>query len=279
MIPAKVSATAFEATAYTGGLRRLCWLCMALFSSAFALAEPLELRGEEGRGHRPEFQYLVDETGERTLAEIRQLPDAAFRRSGANGVTLAFIPGAVWVRFEVLNRSPPDTNWLLQIADPLLDDIRVYQELDDGTFRESRLGDRVQPTADVVDSIMPVLLLTPPLDQPTTLYLRVQSKSSMLVDLRLMTARQFYQASMASFLSYGAMFGIMVAMCLYNLVLFLSLRDTNYLLYVLSITSTGLFLASLSGHAPRWLWPEHRAWSEEIFQAIVAVTLPPGELM
>ena len=146
----------------------------------------------------------------------------------------------------------------------------------DGRWQESQLGDHYQTSPDAVDAIMPLLQISPELQQPTTIYVRVQSESSMLVDVRLLTAEQFFQTSMTSFLGYGAMFGIMMAMCLYNLFLFVSLRDYNYLLYVLSITTTALFLASLSGHAPRWLWPDYRMWSEEIFLIIVAVTLMSG---
>jgi len=276
MTPARNRLISTEATEFVGRLRLFCWLFAGLSFSALAMAEPLELRGEQGSGHRVSFEYLVDDTGEATLEQIRHVPDSAFKTSGPRGIALGFIKGAVWLRFEVLNRSSPDTPWLLQVADPLLDEVRVYQESGDGRWRESRLGDHLQPTPDAVDALMPVMRFTPPLDQATTIYMRVLSKSSMLVDVRLLTARQFFQTSMVSFLAYGAMFGIMVAMCLYNLFLFASLRDTNYLLYVLSISSTGLFLASLSGHAPRWLWPDYRLWSEEIFQAIVAVTLISG---
>lgn len=256
---------------------RLGWLLpLGLLFGGFASAEPVELRDGQGPGYRPTFEYLVDDSGEATLAEIQQLPDDAFRSSGPRGIALGFIKGAVWLRFDVLNRSVKDNTWLLQVTDPLLDDVQVYQEIAGGRWRETLLGDHHSLSPDVVDALTPVLRVAPAPDRVTTYYLRIQSQSSMLVDLRLLTAQQFYKASMASFLGYGAMFGIMVAMCLYNLFLFASLRDTNYLLYVLSITATGLFLASLSGHAPRWLWPDYRPWSEEIFQVIVAVTLVAG---
>ena len=265
-----------EATRSPSQLRLTFWLCVGLLVSAFAAAAPLELHGERGSGYRPVFDYLVDVKGDYSLVQVQRMPTSEFRSSGEHGVALGFIKGAVWLRFDVLNLSGPESTWLLEFTDALLDDVRVYQQLDDGRWRETRLGDQQPLASDAVDSLTPLMQVTPPRGHPTTFYVRIQSKSSMLVDVRLMTARQFYQASIVSFLCYGAMFGIMVAMCLYNLALFASLRDTNYLLYVLSISSSGLFLASLSGHAPRWLWPDYRAWSEEIFQAIVAVTLVTG---
>jgi two-component system sensor histidine kinase ChiS len=257
-------------------MRRIFSTCIALLWGALAPAAPLLLEGEHGDGQRPAFEYLVDDGGTLTADAVRQLPSSAFHTSDRHGITLGFIRDAVWLRFQVEHRSAGEPTWLLQFTDPLLDDIRVYQELPDGGWQETQLGDHHPLAPEAVDALTPLMQIRLPPGQPTTFVVRVQSKSSMLVDVRVLTARQFYRASMASFLGYGAMFGIMVAMCLYNLGLYASLRDSNYILYVLSISSSGLFLASLSGHAPRWLWPAHRVWTEEIFQAIVAVTLVTG---
>jgi signal transduction histidine kinase/class 3 adenylate cyclase len=235
------------------------------------------LRGEQGDGYRPVFEYLVDDQGTLTPEQVSRLPSGEFRTSGANGVALGFVKGAVWLRFEVLDDGGgSERGWLLEFSDPLLDDIRVYQQSPGGGWRETRLGDQQPLATEAVDALAPLMQIDPAPGQLSSYVVRVQSKSSMLVDLRVLTARQFYRASMVSFLCYGAMFGIMVAMCLYNLGLYASLRDPNYILYVLSISSSGLFLASLSGHAPRWLWPAYRPWSEEIFQTVVAVTLVAG---
>lgn len=265
-----------EATGTLRRMRRLFWPCIVLLWGTLASAAPLVLEGEHGTAHRPAFEYLVESGGALTPDEVRGLPSSAFRTSDRNGITLGFIREAVWLRFQVENRSDGEPSWLLEFTDPLLDDIRVYQELPGGGWQETQLGDHHPLAPEAVDALTPLLQISLPPGQVTTFVVRVQSMSSMLVDVRVLTARQFYQSSMASFLGYGAMFGIMVAMCLYNLGLYASLRDSNYILYVLSISSSGLFLASLSGHAPRWLWPGHRPWSEEIFQAIVAVTLVTG---
>ena len=269
-------AISFQATATIGRLRLLVCLCLGLFSSAVAVAGPNEPHSENADGYHQVFEYLIDERGEETLADIQQRPSDAFLPSGKKGVTLSFIKGVVWLRFVAPVINDPDTTWLLQFADPLLDDIRIYQELNDGRWQESQLGDHHPNSSDAVDAIMPLLQISTELKQQSTIYVRVQSKSSMLVDVRVLTAEKLFQASTISFMGYGAMFGIMMAMCLYNLFIFISLRDYDYLLYVLSITTTALFLASLSGHAPRWLWPDYRMWSEEIFLVIVAVTLMSG---
>ena len=276
MTPALEAALMREATGYRPALRTALWLCFCLLLSGIATARPVVMQGEQGRGFQLEFEYLVDPDGHYTLEQVQRRPDSDFRSSGPDGAALSFQKGAVWLRFSVVNQSSPGTAWLLQFNDALLDDIRVYQPTGDGGWHETRLGDQQRLPADAVDAISPAMQFDPPRGIETTVWARVQSKSSMLLDLRLQTARQFYSASILSILWYGAMFGIMAAMCLYNLALYFSLRDANYLMYVASISTSGLFLASLSGHAPAWLWPDYRPWSEEIYQAIVAVTVITG---
>ncbi len=276
MPPLKQQNKPDEATRSRGGRPAVWCTLLALLSGVPAFGAAIQLKGETTESYHPLFAYVVDQGAAATLAQVEQLPEQVFEAGGPRGITLGFTKAAVWLRFDVVNRSPPDTTWLLQISDPLLDDIRVFQELGNGQWRETRLGDQAPQSPEAVEALTPVLPVTLPLNQPTRFYLRIHSKSSMLVDVRVLTARQFFKSSVDNSLGYGAMFGIVGAMCLYNLFLFVSLRDPNYILYVVSMSSTALFLASLSGYAPHWLWPSYRAWSEEIFQYVVAVMLVSG---
>ena len=55
---------------------------------------------------------------------------------------------------------------------------------------------------------------------------------------------------------YGVFFGGLAIMALYNFFVFLSLRDTNFLLYSGYVISLALFLSVFTGHAAQFLWPE-----------------------
>src|SRR5881227_2576652 len=117
MIPLRLQAFFCEATGSNGRWRLVFWLCLGLLCSALASAASLELAGEQGDGYRPVFQYTVDADRDKSLGQVRQLPESAFRSSGPHGIALGFIKSAVWLRFEVRNRSGPETAWLLQFTD------------------------------------------------------------------------------------------------------------------------------------------------------------------
>ena len=249
---------------------------VGLMSSALARGDVLTLDNTD-TDVAPRFHYWIDKSGSATIEDFQAVPAAQLKAAGDRGVTLGFTPDPLWLTFDVRNAREGQLLWLLLLSDPLLDDVQVFLRRGE-RWRTLQGGDHHAGSPDVVDAISPVFPLELKAGQTHTVALRIQSLSSMLVEVRLMTPERFFQTSMLSFLGYGALFGIMGAMCLYNLFLYASLRDSNYLLYVASICFTGLFLGSLSGHAPKWLWPEYRSYSEGIFLWIVAFTLVFGLL-
>lgn len=60
----------------------------------------------------------------------------------------------------------------------------------------------------------------------------------------------------------GIYYGIISVMVLYNLFIFLSLRNRNYLFYILYVASYGLFQSIMNGIAYEYLWPSFPWWNK-----------------
>ena len=54
---------------------------------------------------------------------------------------------------------------------------------------------------------------------------------------------------------FGLYYGLILAMALYNLFLFIYVKDLSYLFYVMYIVSFGLLQMSLNGLAFQYVWP------------------------
>src|SRR5699024_1009882 len=62
--------------------------------------------------------------------------------------------------------------------------------------------------------------------------------------------------------SYGLLYGFLLALLVYNAVLYAGLREVRYILYSLYL---GMFLAmnvSYTGQGFHWLWPDDTAWAQ-----------------
>lgn len=59
----------------------------------------------------------------------------------------------------------------------------------------------------------------------------------------------------------GIIYGVLLVMLIYNLFIFLSVRDTSYLYYILYIASFGLYQVSVNGAGIEYFWPDSPWWA------------------
>ena len=61
-------------------------------------------------------------------------------------------------------------------------------------------------------------------------------------------------------LSYGVVYGFLLALMAYNAILFASLRSSRYLLYALYLAMFVAMNVAYTGHGFAWLWPDSVHW-------------------
>jgi signal transduction histidine kinase len=99
-----------------------------------------------------------------------------------------------------------------------------------------------------------VLPIKMPAQTTQTVYMRVQTGNTMNVPVRLWSRVAFDSYERDDYVSQALYFGMVLAMALFNLLLFLALRDVNYLLYVAFVASIALTMAAFNGLAYEFLW-------------------------
>jgi signal transduction histidine kinase/ActR/RegA family two-component response regulator len=63
-------------------------------------------------------------------------------------------------------------------------------------------------------------------------------------------------------------FGVMLLAVLYNLFVFISVRESAYLFYVLHTLLTALGVATVLGYSHQYLWPDHPVWNSNVLSWI-----------
>jgi signal transduction histidine kinase/CheY-like chemotaxis protein len=86
-------------------------------------------------------------------------------------------------------------------------------------------------------------------------YLRVTSARPLRLPISLWSEKAFLQQSISSDSGLGLQYGILIAMILYNLFLYITIRESSYLFYVIAIASQAIFLFLDSKHL-RYLFDE-----------------------
>lgn len=220
----------------------LLWPGGPAWSAPAAVLDSSDLRLALGQFAR----YYEDASGSLTMEQVRALPDTAFSAVRGTHANLGKNTSAWWFRITLDNRLNQALHGYLEVNYPLLDSLQLYLIDPDGEVRQQSGGDTEpfsQRTVKVRNFWFPVQL--PP--ERTTLYLRVQSSSTLFVPLFFSThaASAEDQETLMGF--NGAFYGVLFAMFCYNLFLYLSLREAAYFWYLAYNLNVGLLAASFDG--------------------------------
>ncbi|MBI1175632.1 MAG: EAL domain-containing protein [Sideroxydans sp.] len=207
---------------------------------------------------------LEDKSGQLTIEEVSDaahsnafhpaMPAAAAAQG--DEINFGYSASAYWLRLAVNAPAPQDM--LLEVGFPSLDHVSFYAGADGG-WRQVDAGDLLPFDARPVyhrNFVFPVHLLS----GSQTLYLRVQSAGTVTVPLHLWQPEAFHRSNLVSYAALLLYFGMLLALLLYNLLLYFSLRDRNYLIYVCFVGSLAVALLALSGLGNQFVWPEWTAW-------------------
>jgi serine phosphatase RsbU (regulator of sigma subunit) len=199
--------------------------------------------------------YLEDKDRNLIVEEIAQTSYAhRFKNIEKRSINFGYSLSNFWLKFDIKNLNPEEA-WFLEISYPLLDNIEFYYMKNDSTWGSMLLGDMIPFTEREITYRNFII----PLHQTDTLtrtyFLKVQTKGAVQVPMEVIRAKDYYKQNTTSELLYGVFYGIMLVMIFYNVVLYFSLNDSNYLYYSISILGSTLFIATLSGHTFQHIFP------------------------
>lgn len=165
-----------------------------------------------------------------------------------------------WFRFTLDFENAKREPWLLEIPFPLLDKVILYQPLQDGKYEASSTGDRLVFSNRPIPVHRFVFPLKPQ-NGIATYYLHVLTQDSVQVPVEVWPESQYLAHYSLDLGIQMAFFGAMLVMIIYNIFIYFSTRDRNYLFYVAFISLMVFFQLGLQGFSHQWLWPNFPWWS------------------
>ncbi len=144
-------------------------------------------------------------------------------------------------------------------------------------YARSQAGDDRPWAEREVANRNPVLRLTAP-EGEHHVYLRVSSQSVLTLPIYLWQPQAFQDYDHDVQLVLGGFYGLILALVLYNLMLYVSLRDRVYLYYVLYTAVFGIYLFSYDGLAFQYLWPESVWWANHAPATSLSLVLMLGAI-
>lgn len=231
-------------------LRRWClWLLWGLLVSgpvcASHRAESVPLHAQA---------YWIDTSGQATVQDMAAVQDW---RSHTGALALGFTAHPVWLKLEV-DRQVQGLPWYWRVLPSYLDDVRLYAQDETGRWLEHRTGDLTpfheRRTTD--------LALTFPwqapsvLAEPVRVYIRVQSSSTLVAHVQLLSPQAWLQARDAHGLMSGMMLGVIALVVVWAVFQAVTTRESIFVYYAVYAVCSLMMALGLLGYAAAYLFPE-----------------------
>jgi hypothetical protein len=162
----------------------------------------------------------------------------------------------------VLHTQPSSPRyWMFELGYPPLDRMDLYLSSPSGQFVHQSGGDSLPFASRLVphrSHIKPIELEP---GSSTTVYLRIASQGAVSAPITLWQPSALWQQDQKTYSVFSLYFGLLIGLLLYNLLLFMSIRDPAYLIYVAFVAFIGLSQAANSGLGVQFLWPEALCWN------------------
>ena len=194
------------------------------------------------------------------LAPAQQARFQPLRPSGP-GANFGITRSAIWLKAEIRADAGAPADWLLEIAYPPLDQVELHVIDPQGRGQRMVAGDLIPYAARAIphrNHVLPVQLSP---GGTTTVYLRLVSEGTVSAPVRLWRPAALWAHDQKAYATLTLYFGLLIGLMLYNLLLFVSVRDLGYLLYVAFVAAMGIGQAALTGIGYQFLWPNAVWWN------------------
>lgn len=185
---------------------------------------------------------------------------------------------AWWVRFELVDSTGISNRCVLQVNYPGVDKVDLFIVESSGKMQSKHGGALLPFNQREIKDRRTVFRLGSQGAIRQMLYVRFESQSSVVLNVRLRTLQRYMIADHDAQFYLGGFYGAVLILVLYNLFLFLTLRDTTYLYYVLYVAGYVFHQIVVDGLYEEYFFPNSVVESVPIFQMAIGWFVVFGSL-
>lgn len=254
-------------------VQRLLTILFIVFAQFMVNAEQAPAYSLQNAGKISSLQghinYYIDTSDQLNINDVR---NKNFKDVGNSYPNLGIHDHPVWVKFSIKNETKTN-EFMLQ----LVSTTNVYGEL----FSEVKGGWDMQYTGNLIpfsersvkNGLYAFHLNLQP-DEQKDYYLKMVSNEHVLIPMNIGSQQVVQSNAIDRRFWFGIYSGIFVALILYNLFVYISLRERSYIIYVIHTSFSLVTQAIFLGYASQYLWPDNH-WlalhGKNIFTCLVSL--------
>jgi hypothetical protein len=192
--------------------------------------------------------FFEDKSRTLTFAQIKQPSfDKNFHFFPRNILNLDTASSAAWLKLNLSLKT--NKKYYLQIDNPDIDSAFFYFPTQQQEYKYSLSGKSFPITSENIASThYTVEIPKAANNEIQTYYLRLTSKRYIIVDIKAVSQNTLLKTLLRRYMLELIFFGVVFLSALYNLFVFISIRDISYLYYVIYTVLIGLNIANTRGY-------------------------------
>ena len=191
------------------------------------------------------FSVEIFEDTQNKDPTINEIQTATFIKNISNAFSLGYKTYPVWFRFSIHNQTHSSTNMILEMTE-MFHNVDLYT-LSNQTITHEKNGLQVPIEQRTIQEINPSFLLHFTKGESKQIYIKLTSSYGFFGAFYLKTPNQFRKDTQVQNNLYIFYFGAIIVIALYNLFIYLYLKEKIYIYYVLYVISFALWASLYRG--------------------------------
>lgn len=195
-------------------------------------------------------EFMEDTTGKMCLEEVLSIEDEKFIKQDHSELSFGRSKSHWWVRFKLEDNPTYLGKKYLLLYNPTVAEVKLYLPIKNEhalKYNSYYSGWRFAKQKQDMDFFYPTFAIDQNISENEYVYMNIYSTFTQNYDIKLFTENHFEDYKDKRILFIGMIFGIFIALILFNTVVFLELRDKAYFWYVMYLVTLVIYEGDLLG--------------------------------
>ena len=166
-----------------------------------------------------------------------------------------YTDGTGWVKFNLRNES--NQKWYIEVENTRLSELEVWVFEKNRKIYYVKTGDSFEFSKYLTKDPNPTIELNLIENQQYEIYIKAKTTRDLKIPIKIWNESSLSEHQSNRKFVWGIFIGFIILISFYNLFLWITIKDSTYLYYMIYILSLGLFQFSIYGFAFQYFWSNH----------------------
>jgi len=166
-----------------------------------------------------------------------------------------------WYRIKINHSQAVKNSWILEFFDQTIEEIHFYTPDHQGAYSQQSFGAARPFDQRFYFHKNFALNLDTAFKGDRIYYFSVKSSHPSNVMVVLKPVVSYFKYALKEYYLFGIYYGMILIFSLYNFMMFLAVKQKQYIYYIIYNLSIGMFEMSSNGIAYQYLWPDSPEWN------------------